>query len=107
MSTTAARRAADVLANSQQVIAIELLCAATGLWCRLDERPGVRLGQGTRAALDAVEEALGGRGSGVPSDDIAAVHAIVVDGTLVDRVQQATGPLALVHDEHPLETFHG
>lgn len=107
MSTTAARRAADVLGNSRYVVAIELLCAATGLWCRIDERPSVRLGQGTRAALDAVEEALGGRGSGVPSDDIAAVHRIVVDGSLVERVEQATGPLARVHDEHPLETFHG
>ena len=107
MSTTAARRAADVLENTRRVVAIELVCAATGLWCRLDERPGVQLGQGTQAALTAIEEALGGRGSGVPADDIAAVHDILVDGSLLARVQEATGPLAHVHEEHPVETFHG
>jgi len=97
MSTTAARRAADVLVNARKVVAIELLCAATGLWCRQEERPGVRLGAGTQAALEAVEEALGGRGSGVPADDMEAVHRVVADGSLVRRVQEATGALAPVH----------
>jgi histidine ammonia-lyase len=97
MSTTAARRATDVLRNAEQVVAIELLCAATGLWCRLDEG-GAALGEGTRAALAMVEEALGGRGTGVPADDIAALHALVRSGALVDAVEAAVGPLAAVHD---------
>jgi len=97
MSTTAARRAADVLRNAQQEVAIELLCAATGLWCRLDEG-AVTLGQGTRAALATLEGALGGRGTGVPSDDIARLCEVVRDGSLVEAVEAAIGPLTAVHD---------
>lgn len=96
MSTTAARRATDVCRNAEQVVAIELLCAATGLWCRLDEG-ATTLGRGTRAALDVVEEALGGRGSGVPSDDIARVAEALTSGRLVERVEAAIGPLSAVH----------
>jgi len=101
MSTTAARRAVDVLGNAQQVVAIELLCAASGLWCRQDEAAArgekVHLGAGTRAALAAVEAALGGRGTGVPSDDIARVHRIVADGSLTAAVRRSAGPLREVH----------
>jgi histidine ammonia-lyase len=97
MSTTAARRAADVLKNAQYVVAIELLCAVTGLWCRQAEGEVV-LGAGTKAAAEAVEEALGGRKGHVPSEDIAAVHGLIMSGALLERVQAAVGPLAAVHD---------
>ena len=103
MSTTAARRSVDVLRNAQQVVAIELLCAASGLWCRQDraaaEGRELTLGAGTAAALRAVEEALSGRGTGVPSEDIQRVQAIVDDGSLVAAVEAATGPLARVHHD--------
>jgi len=102
MSTTAARRAVDVLHNAQQVVAIELLCAASGLWCR-QERAAARgetvcLGQGTAAALAAVEEVLGGRGTGVPSEDIQRVAGLITSGALVRAVEAVSEPLRAVHD---------
>ncbi|NLX11810.1 MAG: aromatic amino acid lyase [Chloroflexi bacterium] len=52
MSTIAARQAAQIVANAQAVIAIELLCAYQALELRLQQEPGLRLGRGTAAALD-------------------------------------------------------
>ncbi len=99
MSTTAARRAAEVVDNTHHIVAIELLAAAKGLWSRLTKDPSAKLGVGTAAALDAVEAALGGRRtSEAPADDIEALGRIVRDGSLIDRVQQATGPLQGVLD---------
>lgn len=92
MSTTAARRAADVLVNARRVVAIELLCAVSGLRFRMAEGPAC-LGKGTAAAVACVEEALGGRTRGVPADDIAAVTEWLVDGRLVARVADAVGGL--------------
>jgi len=94
MSTTAARRAAEVLANSQQVVAIELLVAAHALWLRQQEDATVQLGAGTQHALAAVEGVLGGRcASRAPSDDMAALVAAVRDGQVLDAVEGALGPL--------------
>ncbi len=86
MSTTAARRAAEVVANSRAVIAIELLCAARALRYRREEDPGVALGRGTAAAfalLDACPQAE------VPSEAVAAVEAVLADGSLVAAVRAA------------------
>ena len=94
MSTTASRRAAEVLANSQLVVAIELLTAANALWLRNREEPGVKLGVGTRIALAAVESVLGGRrGSAAPADDIAKLAGAVRDGRILNTVEDATAPL--------------
>ncbi len=94
MSTTAARRAAEVLANSQQVVAIELLVAANALWLRDQEQPGVKLGAGTQVALAAVESILGGRkASTVPADDIDKLVAAVRDGRILGTVEDAVGSL--------------
>ncbi len=92
MSTTAARRAADVLANAEQVVAIELLGAAKGLWVRRVEG-GATLGRGTGPGLVAVESALGGPRTSIPSDDIAALVAAVRSGAVLDAVEDVCGPL--------------
>ncbi len=55
MSTTAAWRLREVVANSQRVVAIELVCAASALRYRLGEG-AARLGRGTAAGLVVVEE---------------------------------------------------
>jgi len=92
MSTTAARRAADVLANAEQVVAIELLGAAKGLWVRRTEGD-VTLGCGTAQGLAAVEAALGGPQTSIPSDDIAALTRAVRDGSIVRAVETHCGAL--------------
>ncbi|MEN0063774.1 MAG: aromatic amino acid ammonia-lyase [Myxococcota bacterium] len=92
MSTTAARRAADVLANAEQVVAIELLGAAKGLWVRKTEG-GVSLGRDTGPGLEAVEHTLGGPQTSIPSDDIARLTEAVRQGHIVDAVEKALGPL--------------
>ncbi len=95
MSTTAARLARDVVANSRRIVAIELLTAAHGLWWRLREGRYATLGAGTAAALECVEAVLGGpRASrGTPGEDIEALATTVADGTLVDAIERALGPL--------------
>ncbi len=86
MSTTAARRAHEVVANSRRVVAIELLCAARALHFRREGDPGVSLGRGTSAAfevLDALprEEA--------PSEAVEAVLRVVDSGALMAAVWEA------------------
>lgn len=98
MSTTACRRAAEVVANSTRVVAIELLSAAHGLWWRLREQPDTRLGVGTAAALEMIERTIG-RGTESPSDDIERLAAAIHTGALLARVEAAAGPLRGVDDE--------
>jgi histidine ammonia-lyase len=52
MCTIAARHAAQVVANTQAVVAIELLCAFQALELRLQRDPDARLGRVTAALLD-------------------------------------------------------
>jgi histidine ammonia-lyase len=52
MSTIAARQAAQIVANSQTVIAIELLCAYQALELWLQQEPGAKLGRGTQMIMD-------------------------------------------------------
>lgn len=94
MSTTASRLAARAVRNARYVVAIELLCAAHGVWWRLSEQDDVTLGAGTQAALDVVEEVLGGRRPSVcPSDDIELLADAIHDGRLRTAVEAAVGPL--------------
>lgn len=91
MATTAARRAAEVVANSVNVVAIELLCASRGTAMRLAE--GGQAGVGTRAAIAAIEARIG-RGGEIPAHDINALAAAILDGSLVAAVADAAGPFA-------------
>ncbi len=93
MSTTAARRAAQVVENTRNVVAIELLAAAHGLWWRQAEEGASRLGRGTAAALARVEAAIGRGGLETPSEDIARLAEIIADGSLVADAEAAVGPL--------------
>ena len=92
MSTTAARRAAEVLANVEQIIAIELLGAAKGLWVRQSEGAQT-LGCGTTHALRAVETALDGPKTSIPNEDIARLAEAVHSGAVVSAVEAKCGPL--------------
>lgn len=54
MSTIAARQAAQIVAHTQTVIAIELLCAFQAVELRRAAEPDLRLGRGTTAVMDAL-----------------------------------------------------
>lgn len=57
MSTTAARRAAEVVSLVTHVINIELVAASRALKCRLEEDPQLKLGRGTGAAFAILADA--------------------------------------------------
>lgn len=93
MSTTAARRATQVVANARKVVAIELYGAAAALAFRREEAPERRLGAGTGPALAAVEASLGALPAGhTPSAAIAALDALIASGGL----EAVVGPLVSV-----------
>jgi histidine ammonia-lyase len=84
MSTTAARRAARVLSNSQKVVAIELLGAAHALAMRLESAPAAPLGAGTGPALERLRARLGGLDPArPPAESIALVDALIEEGDLL------------------------
>ncbi|MCA9572796.1 MAG: aromatic amino acid lyase, partial [Myxococcales bacterium] len=89
MSTTAARRAWEVLQNTRQVVCIELLAATRGVRARLASGE-VALGAGTGAAYALLEPLIGGE---TPADDIAAVEQRVSSGALLAAVQGVVGGL--------------
>ncbi len=83
MSTTAARRAHQVVANARLVIAIELLGASAALAFRREEDPDARIGAGTSVALARVEAALSALPADrLPSDAINALDRLVKSGAL-------------------------
>lgn len=94
MSTIAARQAAEIVANTQAVIAIELLCAYQALELRLQQEPDARPGRGAAAVLDflrTVEIAPGQPLAPITRDValhpyLAALVDVVRRGTLLDAV---------------------
>jgi histidine ammonia-lyase len=90
MGMTAARHSRDVVEAAEIVVAIEALAAAQALDLRAPLEPS----PGTRAARDAIREA-------VPflerdrelAPDIEAVTRMVRDGALVEAVERRIGPL--------------
>ena len=93
MSTTAARRASEVVRNSGVVVAIELLCAARALRWRREVEPDVALGRGTSAAL-ALLDAL--PACEAPSEAVAAVQELLDSGAVMAAVRAACPELVRV-----------
>lgn len=97
MGSIAARQAREVLENVQQIVALELLCAAQALGLR--EREGHKAGTGTRAAYDFIRRSI----SQIDTDreiyiDFQKVMEIVRSGEIIDEVNniladQGIGPL--------------
>ncbi|HEX7003831.1 MAG TPA: histidine ammonia-lyase [Trueperaceae bacterium] len=93
MGTIAARQAAQVLTNSQRVLAIELLNAAQAL----DLRPGLHTGPGVTAAHHAIREVVPQlRGDRVMAGDLEAAFDLVARGTLLEAVAGAVEGLEIV-----------
>lgn len=89
MGLIAARNAADIVKNVQQVMAVEMLCAAQGIDFH-EYAPGV----GTKAAYDVIREHVD------PLDedrilykDMAKVRELVVSGAIVSAVEGFVGKL--------------
>lgn len=92
MGVTAARHAQWIVANTEKVLAIELLCAAQGLDC------GERLapGRGVQAAYVEIRARV------APLDrdrflapDLRSLETLIADGALVAAVEAAVGELAV------------
>jgi histidine ammonia-lyase len=86
MGATAALKLAQIHSQVRDVLAIELLCAAQGLDLR---RP-----LATTRPLEAVHRAIRTKVSAMMEDrplapDIAAVRALIDDGTLLDVARAA------------------
>ncbi|MCB9764143.1 MAG: histidine ammonia-lyase [Alphaproteobacteria bacterium] len=88
MSTTAARRAADVLENTRYVVGIELLCATRALAWRQADDPGLTLGRGTGAAFHLLDEALRALPhEATPAEQLAAIEPLVQGPALASAVR--------------------
>ncbi len=91
MGAAAARKAARVLAHVQQVLGIELICAAQALEFHLPLRPA----RGTRAAYDAVRAVIPRLdGDRVLAQDLARGADLIRSGELLTRVEEVVGQLA-------------
>ncbi len=94
MSTIAARKAAQIVANARQVVAIELLCAAQALSLRLQQVPNLQPGQGSQQALTFIRslEIAPGRRLDVIHEDtsltayIAALNEAIRSGALIGSI---------------------
>ncbi|MCH9032820.1 MAG: aromatic amino acid lyase, partial [candidate division Zixibacteria bacterium] len=88
MAMTSALKLVDIIRNTQIVIAVELMCAAQAL----DFKKPLKPGKGTRAAYDFIRQRLSFLKNDRPlHKDIRSIESIVVDGSLVDAVESATG----------------
>jgi histidine ammonia-lyase len=90
MGATSARRATQILTNSQNVIAIEALVAAQGLNLREPLLPA----PGTHAAVETVRK-VSPRIDADRSvaDEIERIRALIASGALVDAAQSSVGAL--------------
>ncbi len=90
MGAFAARKANEVLANTERVVAIELLCAAQAL----EFRGVARAGPAGRAAHAAIRRVVAWREADrLLSPEIEAVAGLVRCGCLLDAVEGVTGRL--------------
>jgi histidine ammonia-lyase len=90
MGTIAARQCRDVVRNSTDVIAIELLCAAQALDLFTNLKPG----EGTLAAYQVIRDEIPHLESDrMLAPDIAAMKALVQNGKILRAVEKQVGEL--------------
>jgi len=90
MGTIAARKARDVVKNTEHVVAIELLCAAQAL----DLFTNVKPGEGTLAAYRVIRNAIPHLAvDRVLSVDIESMIGLIKNDTLLEAVEKKVGPL--------------
>ncbi|MCJ7830539.1 MAG: aromatic amino acid lyase, partial [Desulfobacterales bacterium] len=90
MGTIAARKCRDILRNTQDVIAIELLCGAQAL----DLFTNIRPGEGTLAAYRVVRGAIPHlENDRVLATDIETIQRLMSGGEILSAVEDAVGRL--------------
>lgn len=90
MGAIAARKCREIVANTEEVIAIELLCAAQGI----DLFTNIKAGDGTLAAYKVIRSKVDYmKEDRILSTDIATVKALLRDGSIVRAVEDKVGKL--------------
>lgn len=90
MGTISARKCREIVKNAENVVAIELLCAAQALDLFTNMKPGA----GTEAAYRVIREAVPHlEDDRVLSVDVAAAVRLIHDGSLLKAVEGAVGEL--------------
>ncbi len=90
MGTIAARKLRQVVANTENVIAIELLCAAQALDLFTNMKPG----KGTLAAYKTIRNLIPSlEKDRVIADDIEAIKKIMRNGSIIKAVEDTVGQL--------------
>lgn len=90
MGVTAARKAREIVTNTERVLGIELCCAAQAR----DFHPEFKAGKGVEAAHAAVREVVETLGDDrYLHPDLNAATELLKSGALVERVESAVGPL--------------
>ncbi len=90
MGAIAARKCRDIVANTEDVIAIELLCAAQAI----DLFTNTKAGDGTLAAYEVIRTRVDYmKEDRLLSKDIAKVKELLEDGSIVKAVENTIGKL--------------
>ena len=90
MGAFAARKCRDIVANTEEVIAIELLCAAQGI----DLFTNIKAGDGTLAAYDVIRSKVDYmKEDRFLSADIAKMKDLLRSGSIVKAVEDKVGEL--------------
>ncbi len=91
MGTIAARQCRDVIANTEGVIAIELLCGAQALDLFTNLKPG----EGTLAAYQVIRKVIGHLESDrILARDIATMKELIRNGKIIQAVEKKIGKLS-------------
>jgi len=90
MGTISARKARKVVENTENVVAIELLCAAQAMDLFTNLKPG----EGSLAAYRTIRDSVSHLDEDrILSTDIETVRKLIRKGRLVEAVEKAVGPL--------------
>ncbi len=90
MGTIAARKCREIVANVENVIAIELLCAAQALDLFTNRKPG----KGTMAAYRVIRSAIGHLETDrILAEDIAAMRSLMRSNQILNAVEAGVGRL--------------
>lgn len=92
MGTVAARKAARIVLHTQEILAVELLCAAQAL----ELRKPLSAGKGSAAAVALLRKKVSPLGEDrYLHGDLEAAHEIISSGLLSREVERAAGELKL------------
>jgi histidine ammonia-lyase len=91
MGTIAARKCREVVENAQDVVAIELLCAAQAMDLFTNMKPG----EGTWAAYQVIRKVISHLDRDrILAEDIAAMKALLRSGKILRAVERTVGRLS-------------